>query len=125
MLGRAPSSTMAAASPDTSPGDPDKEEKRIGDHEVDGGVTGVLEPQDLRNADGSSINSASDVLALQDMDPAMNMKMHLVNNVSSGFGGSWRCFRIFSVSCLMSRVLTRGRLGIKRLLTRLAGHPTI
>ena len=80
--------TMAAASPDKSPGDPDKEEKRIGDHEIDGGVTGVLEPQDLRNADGSSINSASDVLGLQDMDPAMNMKMHLVNNVSSSFSGS-------------------------------------
>lgn len=80
---------MAAISPDRSRGDPNKEEKKVGDHEVgSGGVTGVLEPQDMRNADGSSINSASDILALQDMDPVMNMKMHLVNNVSaSGFGG--------------------------------------
>jgi hypothetical protein len=37
---------------------------------------------DLRNADGSSLRSGEDILALQDLDPALNMKMHLVNNVS-------------------------------------------
>ena len=38
---------------------------------------------ELRNADGGSINSGVDILALQDLDPALNMKMHLVNNVRS------------------------------------------
>lgn len=37
---------------------------------------------DFMNADGSSISGGSDILALQDVDPALNMKMHLVNNVS-------------------------------------------
>lgn len=37
---------------------------------------------DLRNADGSSLRSGEDILSLQDLDPALNMKMHLVNNVS-------------------------------------------
>ena len=36
---------------------------------------------DLRNADGSSIKSGTDLLELQALDPALNMKMHLVNNV--------------------------------------------
>ncbi len=35
---------------------------------------------DLRGADGSSLKG-EDLLALQDLDPALNMKMHLVNNV--------------------------------------------
>ncbi len=35
---------------------------------------------DLRGADGGSLNG-EDLLALQDLDPALNMKMHLVNNV--------------------------------------------
>jgi hypothetical protein len=39
-------------------------------------------PDKLLNADGSSLKG-EDVLALQDLDPALNMKMHLVNNVSS------------------------------------------
>lgn len=37
---------------------------------------------ELRNADGSSLRNGEDILALQDLDPALNMKMHLVNNVS-------------------------------------------
>lgn len=45
---------------------------------------GMLDPSDIAEAEGSSLNSASDVLALQDLDPVMNMKMHLVNNVSRG-----------------------------------------
>lgn len=39
-------------------------------------------PGEVRYPDGSSIHSGEDVLALQDLDPAMNWKMHLVNNVS-------------------------------------------
>jgi hypothetical protein len=42
---------------------------------------------ELRNADGSSLRSGEDILSLQDLDPALNMKMHLVNNVSD-FRGS-------------------------------------
>lgn len=37
-------------------------------------------PDELRNADGSSIKG-EDILQLQDLDPALNQKMHLVNNV--------------------------------------------
>lgn len=68
---------MASISPERSPTDPDTEEKKLGTP----GQGGIMEPDDLRNADGSSVNG-SDVLALQDVDPALNMKMHLVNNVS-------------------------------------------
>lgn len=57
------------------------EEQIIGKDGLGGLVSGA---DDIRNADGSSI-AGSDVLALQDIDPAMNMKMHLVNNVSSLF----------------------------------------
>lgn len=57
--------------------DPDTEEKKLGT----GGQGGVLEADDVRNADGSSM-TGSDVLALQDVDPVLNMKMHMVNNVS-------------------------------------------
>lgn len=45
---------------------------------------GLRAPGDVRNADGSSLHGSEDVLALQDLDPALNMKMHLVNNVSGG-----------------------------------------
>lgn len=68
---------MASISPERSITDPDTEEKKLGTP----GQGGIMEPDDLRNADGSSVNG-SDVLALQDVDPALNMKMHLVNNVS-------------------------------------------
>lgn len=63
---------------DTSPVSEAMDKKKH-DPEKDGGF---LEPNDLRNADGSSISGGSDVLGLQDMDPVLNMKMHLVNNVS-------------------------------------------
>lgn len=46
----------------------------------------VLSGQDddgLRTAaDGASLRRGKDVLALQDLNPALNQKMHLVNNVS-------------------------------------------
>jgi TATA-binding protein-associated factor Taf7 len=31
--------------------------------------------------DQSSVGEGEDILAFQDLDPALNMKMHLVNNV--------------------------------------------
>lgn len=37
----------------------------------------------LESPDHASISSGQDVLAMQDIDPALNMKMHLVNNVST------------------------------------------
>jgi hypothetical protein len=56
---------------------PGLEEKKIG------GDNGILESGDLRAADGSSLKGGEDVLGLQDLDPVLNMKMHLVNNVSA------------------------------------------
>lgn len=44
--------------------------------------SGLPQPDDLAHADGSSIAGGSDILSLQDVDPVLNMKMHLVNNVS-------------------------------------------
>lgn len=68
-----------AASPERSPAlDPDKLEREIGQP----GDGGLPVPGDVRNADGSSLRGGEDILALQDLDPALNMKMHLVNNVS-------------------------------------------
>lgn len=58
---------------------PDIEEKKVGGSGSPGLMGGS---DDLRNADGSSIQGGEDVLALQDLDPALNLKMHLVNNVS-------------------------------------------
>jgi hypothetical protein len=54
--------------------DASSEEKNINDVQA-------TNERELRAADGSSINNAEDILGLQDMDPALNMKMHLVNNV--------------------------------------------
>lgn len=53
------------------------EEKRI-----DGGLEdpGLFE-RDVGNIEESTIGDAVEVLALQDLDPALNAKMHLVNNV--------------------------------------------
>jgi len=50
---------------------------------------------DLTNADGSSIAGGSDVLDLQDLDPVLNMKMHLVNNAIDEIGWTpyhWKLF---------------------------------
>lgn len=74
---------MAPISPERSPIDPDIEEKKLGTGDHDG----VLESNDVRNADGSSVDG-SDVLALQDVDPVLNLKMHMVNNVSRDLRGS-------------------------------------
>jgi hypothetical protein len=40
------------------------------------------ETLDTRAADGSSLNG-SDLLSFEDLDPALNMKMHLLNDVSA------------------------------------------
>lgn len=66
------------ASPDRSPVGHDTLEKRAGSDNDKGTVT----PEEARYTDGVSTHSGEDILALQDLDPAMNMKMHLVNNVS-------------------------------------------
>lgn len=34
------------------------------------------------DSEASSLRKGEDILALQDLDPALNAKMHLVNNVS-------------------------------------------
>lgn len=59
--------------------DPDLAEKKAG---LGNEPRGLLDANDIRSADGSSIQRGEDLLDLQDLDPAMNMKMHLVNNVS-------------------------------------------
>jgi hypothetical protein len=47
---------------------------------------------DIRNGPPSldvSVGSGEDILALQDLDAALNRKMHLVNNVSKPFAESF------------------------------------
>jgi hypothetical protein len=69
---------MAATTPSRSHLDPDKEIQKPG---ASGSESGAHATNDLRNADGSSI-VGSDILGLEDLDPALNLKMHLVNDVS-------------------------------------------
>ncbi|KAK5997347.1 MFS siderochrome iron transporter 1 [Cladobotryum mycophilum] len=47
---------------------------------------GVMIAGEIKNFDGSSLRGNEDVLALQDLDPALNMKMHLVNNAIDEIG---------------------------------------
>jgi hypothetical protein len=61
--------------------------KRMEEHAGREGHNGLLGDEESRNGDGSSVNG-SDILSLQDIDPAMNMKMHLVNNVSVSNGSA-------------------------------------
>ncbi|PON25999.1 hypothetical protein TGAM01_v204943 [Trichoderma gamsii] len=72
-----------AASPEKSAIDASSMEKNLesGHHQTQDGIFG-----DVRNADGSSLRSGEDILALQDLDPALNMKMHLVNNAIDEIG---------------------------------------
>ncbi|KAL1884016.1 Filamentous Growth Regulator [Diaporthe australafricana] len=54
---------------------------------------GVL--TDDLGADGSSLRDGEDILALQDLDPALNQKMHLVNNAIDEIGWTnyhWKLF---------------------------------
>lgn len=41
----------------------------------------ILKEESDAVIDGYSVGEGEDILALQDIDPAMNAKMHLVNNV--------------------------------------------
>jgi hypothetical protein len=66
--------------PEKSAMDAAKLEEKAGHAPPHGGLLG---PDDVRAADGSSLRSGEDILALQDVDPVLNMKMHLVNNVSA------------------------------------------
>ncbi|EFZ01437.1 MFS transporter [Metarhizium robertsii] len=61
---------------DKSAIDPAKLEEKVGQRHKDD----LLCHGDVRTADGSSLHDGEDILALQDLDPALNMKMHLVNN---------------------------------------------
>ncbi|KUI59358.1 hypothetical protein VP1G_06618 [Cytospora mali] len=50
---------------------------------------------DIRVAESSPIDNGEDLLALQDLDPALNMKMHLVNNAIDEIGWTnyhWKLF---------------------------------
>lgn len=67
---------MAFLSQELSTMDAARLEKQVTDHNQDGLF------DDVRDADGCSTHGGEDILASQDMDPALNMKMHLVNNVS-------------------------------------------
>jgi hypothetical protein len=58
---------------------PDFGEKRLGD-----------DVSELPTADYNSLGG-EDVLSLQDLDPALNKKMHLVNNVSDPRNGCELC----------------------------------
>lgn len=49
--------------------------------ERDGKATGDLGPEEVASAEGSVFSGGQDILDLQDIDPALNLKMHLVNNV--------------------------------------------
>jgi hypothetical protein len=69
---------MASHPSDPPFGDKYKEKK----NSSDGAPDGMLNSHDVETAEGASLKSSSDILALQDTDPVMNMKMHLVNNVS-------------------------------------------
>jgi hypothetical protein len=61
--------------------------KRMDEQAGSDGHNGLLVDEEAQNGDGSSVNG-SDILSLQDIDPAMNMKMHLVNNVSVSNGSA-------------------------------------
>lgn len=73
-----------ATSPDDSPSSPtiDKEKSTAPDEE--NAHSHSKSDQDAHAADGGSIRMAEgeDILARQALDPALNLKMHLVNNVS-------------------------------------------
>lgn len=48
------------------------------------GIVATEADETVTTSDGdvSSLRKGEDILALQDLDPALNAKMHLVNNVS-------------------------------------------
>lgn len=50
-----------------------------------------------------SIDGGEDILALQDLDPALNAKMHLVNNVRCPESGPWLWRRAFALLLMLNR----------------------
>ncbi|KAL6400268.1 putative MFS-type transporter PB1E7.08c [Ilyonectria robusta] len=54
--------------------------------ERDGKATGDLGPEEVASAEGSVFSGGQDILDLQDIDPALNLKMHLVNNAIDEIG---------------------------------------
>lgn len=67
-------------SPELNRDDPEKTYANRAVDEDDGDIVVVSEDVSLRQGQGE------DILALQDLDPALNAKMHLVNNVSEKHG---------------------------------------
>jgi len=60
---------------------------------------GVLGEQDVAY-EYVPINNGEDILALQDIDPALNAKMHIVNNVRILEIGFMFCFSVNGISVL-------------------------
>ncbi|KAG6018213.1 hypothetical protein E4U43_007054 [Claviceps pusilla] len=71
---------MAFLSQEQSTMDVARLEKQVMDQNQDGLF------DDVRDTDGCSTHGGEDILASQDMDPALNMKMHLVNNAIDEIG---------------------------------------
>jgi hypothetical protein len=67
------------------------------------GTDPALTAEALRAGDHSSIGG-EDVLAMNDLDPALDLKMHLVNNVRQLHPFSWRIPFEPSSCCLDSYV---------------------
>lgn len=80
-----PQQTAAmATSPDDSPSSPTADHEKTTTPGKEKAHLHIKSGQDAHAADGSSIHMAEgeDILARQALDPALNLKMHLVNNVS-------------------------------------------
>lgn len=82
----------------------------------------------MATSDGevSSLQKGEDILGLQDLDPALNAKMHLVNNVSGKFClpvGCWTGASLVGFEDDGERKADGD--GFPRLLMRLGGRPII
>ena len=54
------------------------------------------------SSDGDASPKGQDILALQDLDPALNMKMHLVNDVGSHLS-------LYAYRCISDEMATGNR----------------
>lgn len=70
--------------------DPGLEKPRFAD--------GSILEADICAADGSFLDSGEDLLALQDLEPALNMKMHLVNNAIDEIGWTTYHWKLFGLN---------------------------
>lgn len=75
---------IMATSPDDSPSSPTVDQEKSTTPDKEKAHSQILSDQDAHAAGGGSIRMAEgeDILARQALDPALNLKMHLVNNVS-------------------------------------------